>query len=195
MPTNAFDANEFLRDIHSNSAQFLVRSSARRVPTPAAHLSDGSYLAWIGYGVLPVLIEVRVIKAQVIVTLADGTVRREQWRLLTAGSGHGPDQLHLLLQTTADQVITASNSLPTGQADLTGAIGKAALDALLPAWRRPGSRPARGRTPPVSTDRTRENTPRSTRHTRSVPTSRSRSTDLRTVHGGRRNGVGGMLGQ
>jgi hypothetical protein len=52
-------------------------------PPPAAHLSDGSYLAWIGYGVLPVLIEVRV-KAQVIDTLADGTVHREQWRLLTS---------------------------------------------------------------------------------------------------------------
>ncbi|WP_097226520.1 hypothetical protein OG585_09185 [Streptomyces sp. NBC_01340] len=66
-----------------------------------------------------------------------------------AGSGHGPDQLHLLLQTTADQVITASNSLPTGQAQLTGAIGKAALDALLPAWRRPRIK-ARTRKNPTS---------------------------------------------
>ncbi|MDX6362609.1 MAG: hypothetical protein QOC85_1619 [Streptomyces sp.] len=58
--------------------------SARRVPTPLRHLRDGSYLARIGYGVLPSLIEVRVIEARITVTLADGTVRIEQWRLLTS---------------------------------------------------------------------------------------------------------------
>ncbi len=61
-----------------------MRSSARRIPTPFRHLGDGSYLARIGYGVLPVLLTVRVIEASVTVTLADGTVRTEQWRLLTS---------------------------------------------------------------------------------------------------------------
>lgn len=46
-------------------AQFLVRSSARRIPTPFRHLGDGSYLARIGYGVLPVPLTVRVIEASV----------------------------------------------------------------------------------------------------------------------------------
>ncbi|MEU6325638.1 IS4 family transposase [Streptomyces sp. NPDC047009] len=79
-----FDANEFARDVHATGAQFLVRSSARRIPTPARHLADGSYLARIGYGVLPTLLTVRVIEAGVTLTLADGTVRHEQWRLLTS---------------------------------------------------------------------------------------------------------------
>ncbi|MEV0376010.1 hypothetical protein AB0I10_40955 [Streptomyces sp. NPDC050636] len=50
-----FDANVFARDVQATGAQFLVRSSARRIPTPFRHLGDGSYLARIGYGVLPVL--------------------------------------------------------------------------------------------------------------------------------------------
>ncbi|MFF3876697.1 IS4 family transposase [Streptomyces sp. NPDC001978] len=79
-----FDGNQFARDVHATGAQFLVRSSARRVPTPARHLADGSYLARIGYGVLPALLTVRVIEADVTLTLADGTVRQEQWRLLTS---------------------------------------------------------------------------------------------------------------
>ncbi|MEU1449744.1 IS4 family transposase [Streptomyces mirabilis] len=79
-----FDANEFARDVKATGAQFLVRSSARRIPTPFRHLGDGSYLARIGYGVLPLLLTVRVIEATITVTLADGTVRTEQWRLLTS---------------------------------------------------------------------------------------------------------------
>lgn len=79
-----FDANTFARDIQATGAQFLVRSSARRIPTPFQHLGDGSYLARIGYGVLPVLLTVRVIEASATTTLADGTVRTEQWRLLTS---------------------------------------------------------------------------------------------------------------
>ncbi|WSX33893.1 transposase domain-containing protein (plasmid) [Streptomyces sp. NBC_00984] len=55
-----FDGAEFARDVQAAGAQFLVRSSARRIPTPFRHLGDGSYLARIGYGVLPVLLVVRV---------------------------------------------------------------------------------------------------------------------------------------
>jgi hypothetical protein len=50
----------------------------------------------------------------------------------------------ILLRTAADLVITASNILPAGPAgpaDLAGAIGRAALRGLLPAWRRPRTRP------------------------------------------------------
>ena len=68
-----FDGAEFARDVQATGAQFLVRSSARRTPTPFRHLGDGSCLARIGYGVLPVLLTVRVIEASVTVTLADGT--------------------------------------------------------------------------------------------------------------------------
>ncbi|MFD4760979.1 transposase [Streptomyces sp. NPDC058439] len=79
----AFDGNEFLDAAHRSGARFLVRSGARRVPTPAEHLGDGSYLARIGYRVLRGLLPVRVIEAALTVTLADGTVRTEQWRLIT----------------------------------------------------------------------------------------------------------------
>ncbi|WP_406076090.1 IS4 family transposase [Streptomyces virginiae] len=79
-----FDGAEFAPDVQATGAQFLVRSSARRIPTPFRHLGDGSYLARIGYGVLPVLLTVRVIEASVTIALADGTVRTEQWRLLTS---------------------------------------------------------------------------------------------------------------
>lgn len=87
-----FDAVEFLREVATCGAQFLVRSSARRCPTIARRLPDGSYLARLsgvyragrGYGTLPV----RVIEAWVTVTLADGTTRREPWRLVTSLLDH-----------------------------------------------------------------------------------------------------------
>lgn len=78
-----FDAVEFLRDIAATGASFLVRSSARRCPTPQRHLPDGSYLARLGYGILPTLLQVRIIETTVTITLADGTIRHEQWRLIT----------------------------------------------------------------------------------------------------------------
>lgn len=83
-----FDAIGFLRGIHATGAQFLVRSSATRRPLVQDRLPDGSYLTRLsapyraghGYG----LLTVRVIEAWITVKLADGTVRREQWRLLTS---------------------------------------------------------------------------------------------------------------
>ncbi|MFF8996387.1 IS4 family transposase, partial [Streptomyces sp. NPDC014983] len=83
-----FDAIGFLRDIRATGAQFLVRSSATRRPLVQDRLPDGSYLTRLsapyraghGYGMLTV----RVIEAWITVKLADGTVRREQWRLLTS---------------------------------------------------------------------------------------------------------------
>jgi hypothetical protein len=83
-----FDTTAFLHDISLTGAQFLVRSGARRCPTPLRHLPDGSYLARLGYGVLPALIEVRVIEATITITLADGTIHTEQWRLVTSLLDH-----------------------------------------------------------------------------------------------------------
>jgi hypothetical protein len=40
----------------------------------------------------------------------------------------------ILLQTAGDLVTTASNILPTDPVELIGAIGRAALRDLLPAW-------------------------------------------------------------
>ncbi len=205
-----FEAAQFLHDVTAARAQFLVRSSARRCPTCLRRLPDGSYLARVGYRVLPSLMTVRVIEAAVTITLADGTTRREQWRLLTSlldptryparelvdlyherwqaettyysikatildgrvlrsRSLPGIDQevyallaayqaliraaadtastrpgldmdrisFTIVLQIAGDLVTTASGVLPSRPIDLTGAIGRAALRALLPAWRRP----------------------------------------------------------
>jgi hypothetical protein len=79
-----FDGAESARDVHATGAQFLVRSSARRNPTPFRHVGDGSYLARIGYGALRTLLTIRVIEASVTITMTDGTVRTEQSRLLTS---------------------------------------------------------------------------------------------------------------
>jgi hypothetical protein len=203
-------------------AQFLLRSAARRRPTPLRHLPDSSYLARLGYGVLPTLIPVRIIQAAITIALADGTIRTEQWRLVTSlldptrypahelvavyherwqaettyysikatmldgrvlrsRSLTGIDQevyallatyqaliraaadtattrpgldmdrisFTILLQTAGDLLTTASNILPTGPVDLLGAIGRAALRDLLPAWRRPRVK-ARTRKNPTS---------------------------------------------
>jgi hypothetical protein len=92
-----FDGAEFLRDIAASTAQFLVRSSARRCPTPQRHLPDGSYLALLGYGVLSTLLQVRIIEATVTITLADGTVRHEQWRLITSLLDHTRYPAHELV--------------------------------------------------------------------------------------------------
>jgi hypothetical protein len=87
-----FDAVHFLADTAATGAHFLVRSGAGRCPTALQHLADGSYLARLrapyraGLGYSPLL--VRVIEAEVTVTLSDGTVRIEQWRLLTSLLDH-----------------------------------------------------------------------------------------------------------
>lgn len=97
-----FDAAGFLADVAATGAQFLVRGGAQRRPTITHRLPDGSYPARIGYRVLPVLIPVRIIEAQITLTLADGTVRAEQWRLLTSLLDHtrhpAQDLLHLYHQ-------------------------------------------------------------------------------------------------
>jgi hypothetical protein len=81
----AFDDASFLAAItRDRGAQFLVRSGARRCPLPQQYLPDGSYLARIGYGVLKDLLTVRVIEAEITLTLADGTTTVSQWRLLTS---------------------------------------------------------------------------------------------------------------
>jgi hypothetical protein len=49
-----------------------------------ARLSDGSYLTRLGGGKLPV----RVVEAWLTVTYVDGTIRSEQWRLITSLLDH-----------------------------------------------------------------------------------------------------------
>ncbi|MFG2038720.1 IS4 family transposase [Dactylosporangium sp. NPDC048998] len=92
-----FDAATFLHDVHTTGAQFLIRGGAQRRPTIQHRLPDGSYLARIGYRVLPNLLPVRIIEARITLTLADGTVRREQWRLITSLLDHTRHPAHELI--------------------------------------------------------------------------------------------------
>lgn len=79
-----YDSWTLLRDITTNGAEFLCRATSRRTPLVLRELSDGSYLSVLGYGRL----KVRIIEAWVTVTWADGTVTREQWRLVTSLRDH-----------------------------------------------------------------------------------------------------------
>jgi IS5 family transposase len=79
-----YDSWELLRDIAATKAHYLCRSGARRTPLILTELGDGSYLSVLGYGRL----KVRIIEAWVTVTWADGTITREQWRLLTSLLDH-----------------------------------------------------------------------------------------------------------
>jgi hypothetical protein len=79
-----YDSWELLRDITATGADYLCRSGARRIPLILTELSDGSYLSVLGYGRL----KVRVVEAWITVTWADGTVSREQWRLVTSLLDH-----------------------------------------------------------------------------------------------------------
>lgn len=79
-----YDSWRLLRDIAATEAEFLCRATSRRAPLVLRELSDGSYLSVIGQG----LFKVRIIEAWVTVTWADGTVTREQWRLITSLLDH-----------------------------------------------------------------------------------------------------------
>lgn len=79
-----YDSWELLRDIAATNAEYLCRSGARRTPLILRELSDGSYLSVLGYGRL----KVRIIEAWVTITWADGTISREQWRLVTSLLDH-----------------------------------------------------------------------------------------------------------
>jgi hypothetical protein len=79
-----YDSWQLLADIAATGAHFLCRSGARRTPLILERLPDGSYLSVLGYGRL----KVRIIEAWVTVTWADGTVTREQWRLVTSLLDH-----------------------------------------------------------------------------------------------------------
>lgn len=74
-----YDGWSFIRDVLTTKAMLIVRSTANRCPLVHQTLPDGSYLTYLG----PYRIPVRVIEAWIVVRLADGSTRREQWRLLT----------------------------------------------------------------------------------------------------------------
>lgn len=77
------DADLLGEVVATKTAAVVCRSGARRSPLVQRMLPDGSYLAVLGGR-----LRMRVIEAAVVVRLADGTVRREQWRLVTSLLDH-----------------------------------------------------------------------------------------------------------
>jgi hypothetical protein len=72
-----FDANAFIRAVHHTKAALVLRVCSSRKPTVLRVLHDGSYLSVIAG------IPVRIITATVIVTCADGSTHRGEYRLMT----------------------------------------------------------------------------------------------------------------
>jgi hypothetical protein len=77
-----FDSGWFLRAVAATGAQFLARLTSVRLLPALTRLPDGTYLSRIGR--LPV----RVIDAQVTVTLADQTRFTARYRLATTLTDH-----------------------------------------------------------------------------------------------------------
>jgi hypothetical protein len=79
-----YDSWELFKQVGRFQAHYLVRSGASRTPLIRTRLPDGSYLSVLG----PELLKVRIIEAWITVTYQDGTVRTEQWRLITSLLDH-----------------------------------------------------------------------------------------------------------
>ena len=77
-----FDAAAFLEAVAATKARFLARLTATRRLPVMARLDDGTFLSRIGE------LTVRVIEAEVIVTLADGTRYCGRCRLATTLPDH-----------------------------------------------------------------------------------------------------------
>jgi Insertion element 4 transposase N-terminal/Transposase DDE domain len=77
-----FDSGGFLEAVAATGARFLARLTSCRVLPALTCLSDGTYLSRIG------TLTVRVIDAQVTVTLADGTRFAARYRLATTLTDH-----------------------------------------------------------------------------------------------------------
>jgi hypothetical protein len=72
-----FDSNTFLAEVAATGAQFLARCKSTRRPPLLRALSDGSYLSRFGE------LTVRVIEADIVCVLADGTHVGGRYRLAT----------------------------------------------------------------------------------------------------------------
>ena len=72
-----FDGAGFLEAVAATQAQFLARLTSTRILPAAARLDDGTFLSRIG------ALTVRIIEAEVLVTLADGTRYCGRYRLAT----------------------------------------------------------------------------------------------------------------
>ncbi|MET8422304.1 transposase, partial [Streptomyces sp. NPDC005134] len=92
-----FDSNTFLAQVAATGAQFLARCKSTRRPPLLRALSDGSYLSRLGE--LPV----RVIEADIVCVLADGTHVGGRYRLATTLLDPASDPAERLIRLYAER--------------------------------------------------------------------------------------------
>ncbi|MDP9864324.1 MULTISPECIES: IS4 family transposase [Streptosporangium] len=112
----AFDADAFLREVTATGAQLLVRIRTSRRPPVLAQLSDGSFLSVLAG------LKVRIIDADVIVTLADGRRVQGRYRLVTTLTDHRTDPAEQLIQLYHERWEIESAYLALRHTLMTGAV-------------------------------------------------------------------------
>jgi hypothetical protein len=92
-----FDSNAFLADVAATGAQFLARCRSTRRPPLIRALSDGSYLTRFGE------LTVRIIEADIVRVLADGTQVGGRYRLAPTLLDPATDPAERLIRLYAER--------------------------------------------------------------------------------------------
>ncbi|MHA6757013.1 IS4 family transposase [Streptacidiphilus sp. PAMC 29251] len=87
-----FDGNDFLTAAAKTGARLLVRARSTRRPPMLTPLPDGSFLSRIAG------LRVRIIDADIVLTIADGTVHTNRYRLVTTLLDHRTDPAGQLIR-------------------------------------------------------------------------------------------------
>jgi Insertion element 4 transposase N-terminal/Transposase DDE domain len=87
-----FDGNNFYAAVARSGAQLLVRLGPHRKPVVLEVLADGSYLTLLGG------LKLRVIEADITVTLRDGQRVHDRYRLVTTLLNPGSDPASVLVR-------------------------------------------------------------------------------------------------
>ncbi|MGV9303831.1 transposase [Nonomuraea sp. NPDC003727] len=112
----AFDADAFLQQVAVTGAALLVRIRTCRRPPVLAQLPDGSFLSMLAG------LQVRIIDAEVIVTLADGRRVQGRYRLITTLTDHRVDPAERLIRLYHERWEIESAYLALRHTLLTGTV-------------------------------------------------------------------------
>ncbi|MFI7143454.1 transposase [Nonomuraea sp. NPDC050022] len=112
----AFDADAFLQQVAATGAALLVRIRTGRRPPVLAPLPDGSFLSVLAG------LQVRIIDAEVIVTLADGRRVQGRYRLVTTLTDHRTDPAEQLIRLYHERWEIESAYLALRHTLLTGTV-------------------------------------------------------------------------
>jgi hypothetical protein len=112
----AFDADAFLGQVAATGAALLVRIRTCRRPPVLLQLPDGSFLSVLAG------LKVRIIDAEIIVTLADGRRVQGRYRLVTTLTDHRTDPAERLIRLYHERWEIESAYLALRHTLLTGAV-------------------------------------------------------------------------